>query len=85
MIKLLKKIDEDVFKETRKVLLDNLKNILNLKNNMSIVERILCLFCWLIVATFASLLGILLIIVVLAIVVVCAFFISVKRWFHKSF
>ena len=85
MIKLLKKIDEDVFKETRKVLLDNLKNILNLKNNLSIFERILCLFCWLIVAPFASLLGILLIIVVLAIVVVYAFFISVKRWFHKSF
>ena len=85
MIKVLKQLDEDLFKPSRKVLLDNLKNILNLKNNMSIFDRILSLFCWLILAPFASLVCIILIIVGLATVAVCDFFISLKRWFYKIF
>ena len=85
MIKVLKQLDEDLFKPSRNLLLDNLKNILNFKNNMSIAERILSLFCWLILAPFASLLCIILIIVGLATVVVCAFFASLKRWLDKIF
>lgn len=85
MIKVLKQLDEDLFKPSRKVLLDNLKKILNLKNNMSIIERILSLFCWLIVAPTVSLLCIILIIVFLATVIVCAFFIMLKIWFYKIF
>ena len=85
MIKVLKQLDEDLFKPSRKVLLNNLKNILNLKNDMSIFERILSLFCWLVLAPFASLVCIILIIVFFAIVVVCAFFIILNRWFDKIF
>lgn len=84
MIKVLKQLDEDLFKPSRKVLLDNLKKILNRKNDMSMVERILGLFCWLILAPTASLLCITLIIVFFAIVVVCAFFIGLKRWFYEK-
>ena len=39
MIKVLKQLDEDLFKPSRNLLLDNLKNILNLKNNMSIFNK----------------------------------------------
>ena len=85
MIKVLKQLDEDLFKPSRKVLLDNLKNIINLKNNMSITERILSLFCWLIVAPLAPVICIILIIVGLTTVVACAFFTSLKRWFDKIF
>lgn len=89
MIKVLKQLDEDLFKPSRKVVLDNLKKILNLKNNMSIIERILSLFCWLIVAPTVFLLCIILIIVLiivfLATVIVGAFFIMLKIWFYKIF
>ena len=85
MIKVLKQLDEDLFKPSRKVLLNNLKNILNLKNNMPMFERILRLFCWLILTPFVYLICITLIIVFFAIVVVCAFFIILNRWFDKIF